>query len=88
MISKFYAVFDQATGAYMNPFPMLSDGQALRAFTDLANDKSTDIGRHPEHYMLFFLADFDSSDGKFCSSSVDPRFLAKAHELLAQDGDD
>ena len=60
-----YSVYDTATAAYMRPFFMQSDGQALRAFTDLATDAEHDIGKHPEHYSLVRLGTFDDNTGDF-----------------------
>ena len=48
-----YTIFDSAAGAYMRPFFMQSDGQALRSFTDIATDKDHEIGKHPEDYSLY-----------------------------------
>lgn len=79
----FYSIFDSATAAYMRPFVMQSDGQAVRAFHDEAVRAETDINRHPQDYSLFRLGDFDDSSGSLVSSG--PTCLARAHELVARE---
>ncbi len=81
MILKIYTVFDSATGAYMRPFFMQSDGQAMRSFIDEVNGDSP-MAKHPEDYALFALGDFDDNTGTF--DCVEPRCLARAHELLTK----
>ena len=48
-----YTIFDSASSAYMRPFFMSSDGQALRSFTDISQDAEHEVGKHPEDYSLF-----------------------------------
>jgi len=62
MIHKLYSVFDVKTQVFCKPFYAENDATALRGFTYAANDKTTDIGRWPEDYSLFFLGSFDDSD--------------------------
>lgn len=62
---KIYAIYDSKVEAFMQPFFMQSKGAAIRAFTDLANDPSTTVGKHPEDYTLFELSDWDDSSAKF-----------------------
>lgn len=78
-----YAVFDKAVSAYMRPFFMQSDGQALRSFKDEALNADSPIGQHPEDYTLFRLASWDDNTGDFEVS--ESRRLARAHELAAAD---
>jgi hypothetical protein len=60
-----YSIYDTAAAAYMRPFFMPSDGQATRAFTDLATQADHEIGKHPEDYFLCRLAVFDDGKGSF-----------------------
>lgn len=80
---NFYSVFDTATGAYMRPWTMMSDQQAIRAFTAEATNAESDVGRNPEDFSLFRLGSFDDVLGAI-ESCDPPRVLAKAHELVAQ----
>jgi hypothetical protein len=63
MINCVFAIYDQAAKAYMSPFSFQSPGQAIRAFTDLANDQNTNVGKHPEDYSLFQIGSFDDEKG-------------------------
>ena len=77
-----YAVFDSASGVYDRPWVSNSDGAAIRAFGDIACDAEHPIGKHPEHYSLFRLGDYDDNSGV-----IEPELcvcLCKAHELVAQ----
>lgn len=81
-----YAIFDSATNAYMQPFPMQSDGQALRAFTDLAVRADHDIGQHPEDYSLWRVGSFDDNEGLMEGCTL--KCLGRAHEIAAASRDD
>ena len=77
----FYAIYDSAVGAYMRPYVMQSDGQALRTFIDEVAREDSEIGKHPEDYSLFRLGSFDVEKGTL--HPQDPKCLARAHELAA-----
>lgn len=77
-----YSIYDTAAGAYARPFFMQSDGQAMRAFVDIAGDKEHEIGRHPEDYSLFRLATFDDTKGVFHPEA--PECLSTGLEAVAQ----
>ena len=77
-----YTVYDVASGAYMRPFFMQSDGQALRSFGDIVGDADHEIGKHPEDYSLFRIGTFDDNKGKLGEES--PECLATALEVLAK----
>lgn len=77
-----YTVFDTATGAYMRPFFMSADGQALRSFSDIANDPDHEVGSHPEDYSLCRIGIFDDQKGQFTPEPVET--LATALEMVAQ----
>ena len=68
MIYKVYCVFDSKVEGYLNPFFMRARGEAIRAFSELVNDKSTNFGKYPSDYTLFELGDYSDSDASFCCS--------------------
>lgn len=76
-----YTIFDSASQAYMRPFFMQSDGQALRSFTDIAQDADHDIGKHPEDYSLYRIGTYD--DAKGILHPEDKSCLATAEEVVA-----
>lgn len=65
MISKVFCVYDSKMEAYMNPFLMATKGQAIRAFSDTANDPQSAFSKHPEDYTLFEIGEYDDSTGRY-----------------------
>ena len=59
MLHKIFSVFDSKAELYLTPFFMKTKGEAVRGFEDVANDKNSAIGRHPEDYTLFELGEYD-----------------------------
>lgn len=76
-----YSVYDKAVNAYMQPFYARSAGEAIRSFTELANDPKTNVAKYPSDYTLFALGEFDDNSGAF--AGVEPRRLVGAHEVTA-----
>lgn len=79
---NFYAVYDKAVGAYMRPFVMQSDGQAVRSFSDEVLNKETPISAHPEDYALFRCGIFNDATAEI--TPEEPQCLARAHEIKAK----
>lgn len=77
-----YSIFDTASGAYMRPFFMPADGQAVRAFTDIACDANHEVGKHPEDYSLVRCGVFDDNTCKV--SPEDKEVLILGIEAVAQ----
>lgn len=63
MILKAYAIYDNKGLLYHAPFFMSTDGQAVRALSDLVNDNTTSIARHPGDYVLFGIGTYDDQKG-------------------------
>lgn len=57
-----YAVRDNAVGAFLRPFFMQANGQAIRAFSDEVNGDSP-MAKHPEDYSLWSIGAFDEATG-------------------------
>lgn len=60
-----FSILDTKTGIFNTPFFMAHPGQAVRAVTDLAQDQSTTIGRHPSDYALVQVGSWDDNSGAF-----------------------
>jgi len=78
-----FAIFDVKAKFYMRPFLMRTRGEALRGFSDLANDEKTEIGRHPEDFVLFYLAKFDEEKGLY-TNNPSPESLGLAIEFVKE----
>lgn len=81
---EIYTIYDAAIDAYGRPTFMRSRGEAMRMFTDVANDKQTNIGQHPSDFGLFYLGDFDDVNGVFDLEKV-PVSLGLAQEYLERE---
>lgn len=62
---KVFSCYDVKAEVFGTPFMMAHAGQAVRAFKDLANDKQTTVGRHPQDFKLVQLGEWDDQDGEF-----------------------
>ena len=65
MVKKNYAVFDVATGIFLNTLTFLNHADAIRWFTTMVNgDKEqSNIARYPTQFMLFYMYDMDDKTG-------------------------
>lgn len=80
MILHVMSVHDKAVRAFMQPFYARSIGEAIRSFTELANDPQTNVARHPSDFVLFDLGEFDDNSGLFISR--EPRRVLGAYEVV------
>ncbi|AXH77656.1 MAG: nonstructural protein [Microviridae sp.] len=65
MKMKMFSVFDIKAEAFMVPWFMPAQGQAVRAFSDLVEDRNSMVGKHPGDYKLVYIGEFDDSNGEF-----------------------
>lgn len=63
------AVRDRALEAFMRPFWMQTEGQAIRSFQDEVNraEKDNPLNAHPDDYDLYVIGRFNDVDGSFVS---------------------
>lgn len=59
MKHKVFSIFDVKSGIFNPPFMCRATGEAVRSFSQLANDKTTQVGMYPEDYILFEIGLFD-----------------------------
>lgn len=64
MILKAFSIFDVKSEVYARPFFMVANGEAVRAFSDLANDAATTVGKHPGDFKLVLIGSFDDAKGE------------------------
>ena len=57
------SVYDSAAKFYLPLFCVENLGQALREFSDAANNKETYLGKHPADYTLFCLGSYEQEGG-------------------------
>lgn len=63
MITKAFACFDSKSVSFGVPFFNQVPAVAVRMFTDLVNDNTSIISRHPEDFTLFEVGSFDDIKG-------------------------
>lgn len=62
-----YCIYDSKAEAYMSPWFVDKDGQALREFQDAVQNRETPFNKHPEDYTLFKIGSYDERTGKLSS---------------------
>lgn len=77
MIIKAYTVYDSATEAHMRPFFALTDGEAIRSFSDAVNDPQSAFSKHPADFTLFSIGEYDDNLATFSNNDA-PRNLGGA----------
>lgn len=83
MLLQAFTVFDSKAEAYLPPFYMSTKGQAVRAFTDSANDPNHAFHKHPEDYTLFLVGTWDDATA-FIHLEKTPVPIGKAIEFKTQ----
>lgn len=63
MMLNCYSIYDNKALQYHPPFFASTHGAATRSFADLANDISSNVGRHPGDYSLFCVGRYDDNKG-------------------------
>lgn len=67
---KAFCLLDTKVQAFHAPFFMAHVGHAIRACSELAQDMSTTVGRHPADFMLFEVGTFDDQTGSLSASAT------------------
>jgi len=61
---KVFSIHDKASEAFNQPFFMLTNAEAIRAFQNMARDPDTQINKDPLDFHLFRLGTFDNITGE------------------------
>lgn len=81
MLLKVYSIYDEKAKCFGQPFFMAHNGMALRAFSDLIQDKNTMVAKHPSDFKLYVLGEFDDNSGGL-STLAQPEFLSNALDFV------
>lgn len=84
MKMQLFALRDTALEAYGAVMTYSATGQAVREFTDQVNDKQSQINKHPEDYMLFFLGTYDNDTGMILQPDQ-PKQMARAIDVIIRE---
>lgn len=63
MTMNVYSIFDRKSLIYNTPWFQPTHGAATRILEDLVNDLSTNVGRHPNDYVLYCIGSYDDQKG-------------------------
>lgn len=81
MMLNAYSVYDNKALQYYPPFFASTDGAAVRSLSDMANDSSTNIGKHPGDYVLYCVGTYNDQNGELVAERP-LRHVADATSLL------
>ncbi len=82
MKAQIYAIFDTCSGIYEKPFFHTADDAVRREFQDVCTSADHPISKHPEHYSLWRLGNFDNNTGKILDEQNE--CLWQAVEAISQ----
>lgn len=80
---QMFSIFDVKVQAFMTPMFMRSQGEAIRSFGDACADEGHQFAKHAEDFVLYYLGDWEESDGTF--ELVEPQAIAKAIQFVGGD---
>lgn len=60
---QMFTVYDSKAETFINPFFMMSKGEAIRGFTTMLNDKETAYGKYPADFTLFHIGEYEVTTG-------------------------
>ncbi len=80
MTLKIFSIRDSKGEMYSPPFFQKTAGEAERNFKTLVNDQKSTVSQYPEDFDLYYLGEFDDSDGKI-KNLDSPSHIAKAISL-------
>lgn len=74
-----FSIYDHKAKAYSQPFHMVNEALAIRAFTANVNNPESAISTNPEDFTLYKLGSFDDNSGIF--DSMEPQPIIKAIQV-------
>lgn len=80
-------IYDSKAEIYKPPMLFPNLPAALRAFTEVAGDTTSDIGRYPEDFSIVEIGSFNTSSGELHKLEP-PKFVSTALGLLKQTEDE
>lgn len=82
---KVFSVYDSKVESYFKPFYCQTKGEAIRSFTEISNDNTSQIGKYPEDFTLFEVGEFDDANCSFELLDT-PSSIGKAIEFVKPKG--
>ena len=74
---RIFTVYDSKAAIHGQPFYAVTDGIALRMFSDAVNNNSPDnaLNRYPEDFTLYYIGDFNDATGSV-TGNLSPMLVA------------
>ena len=60
---KIFAIWDNAIGAYGSVHDAVTEGAAIRTFSDVASNRDSALGKNPLDFSLHVLGELDTETG-------------------------
>lgn len=80
MKTKIFTLRDTVAEIYLPTFPMKTEGEAVRAMLNTANNPETQFHTSPEDFVLYEIGTFDDNIGEY-SMYVDKKKHGSIEEL-------
>lgn len=78
-----FSVYDGKAEAFFAPFVAPNEGVAIRHVSEMANDRETVFGKHPDDFVLFEVGHWDEVAGKV--SATEPvRLVCLVRSLVKE----
>lgn len=81
-IERVYAMRDDKLAQFHQPYLIPNNAVALRQFSDLVNDRNTEVSKHSEDFSIWYLALYDATDGVFLPDT--PVCLARGSDFAKE----
>jgi hypothetical protein len=65
MIHYVFSIYDDKAEAFLPPFVLPKEAQALRVFADCVNSDSHQFGQNPADYSIFRFGTWNDENGQF-----------------------
>jgi len=69
MLKPVVAVKDKKIGMFDSPFVVRHNGEAMREFDTVRQDKNTKFGKNPEDFDLYQIGTYDETTGELVTLS-------------------
>jgi hypothetical protein len=84
MIKEIFAIYDVKTEAYGQPYFANTKGEAIRAFSDIINDITHPLGKHPEDFSLYLIGNYNDKNATL-EKLQQPKELGKGLDFVDKD---
>lgn len=82
MKMKMYSLLDEKAKVFSRPFYANTDGEALRSFSSVIEDKNSMPGKFPIDFTLWKVGEFDDNTGHISMLEAGVSFLAKGVDFV------